>query len=414
MMRNIGRVFKFAGKIILKIHKIFYLIFVKKKLSPDGKLTSFKTYWRAGSRSLSLRARLGKPLFVRPDIMLGLSLTCNIRCVFCLAHSPMLTDGETESSAGNTQLGNIASGSGSYLDFGIFKNLIDDLEYLEPRGIDLSGNGETLTYPLIGEAIDYIRSRPNLENTPIDINTNGELLNNVVAQKILKGRITRVNFSLNAPTERIYAAMHFVNEKRFHDVIRNIRNFVKAADTYSGKPLISASFVLTKMNYRELVEMLKVCDSLGINRIRFILMYFCIGKKELLKEVILEDKDKEGLKDIIITALFEANKRRLYTNLQSVLNILNFGSRNYFLPGIKNVYTIQTHASGAVNPYDFPYKMGDIYERSIVDIWYSPEYTEFRNMVKEKILKGGCMPNRPFCFRCGDIKDKTEKCRIVF
>lgn len=407
-------VFGVIGKLFKKTAMIIYLIFIKKKLTLAEKLAHPLAYYRSIVLALSLKRRTGAPVFTRPRVLLGLNSSCNFKCIFCLAHSPLYLDEESGSLGITPQTGSVSKRSNPHMDFEVFKSLIDDLEYLEPLSFSLSGNGETLGYPFIGEAMEYLRSKSRFNAIWIGFSTNGELLSDKIAKKILENNINEINFSFNASNEATYAAMHSVNGERFNKVIHNVKQFVIASQRCNKKPSISASFVLTKINHKEIVEMIKMCDLLGIKRVNFILMYFCLGRHKLLRSAILDDQDKEDLKNTIIAALVESKKRRIFTNLESILAKLNSKSMDHFKPSIKDVKTVQIHASGITNPYDFPYPMGNIYERSIIDIWYSPEYTKFRSMIREKILKKGYMSNRPFCFRCDMSKTDSELCKIVF
>lgn len=411
---NVVYVFKSTRNIISKFKLILYLVFIKKKISLKVTLPSLKSYGRSALLSVLLRAKLKKSLFPRPRIVIGLTLECNIKCVFCLSHSPLIAEKEERLSKLTWFTGRAITKDDAYLRFETFKNIIDDLEYLNPSNIFLAGNGEVFMHPRILEVFTYIKSKKKLKYKNIALSTNGVLLSENIAKKIIETGVARINFSLNAAKPSSYRIMHFADEDVFYKIINNIKGFMKMLKTYDKQPGVIVSFVLCKRNYKEITEMVKLADSLGVKNATFSMMYFCKGKNHQLKNYILDTSGKEELKKLIFDALIEATKRKILTNLNHLLNILKRGSKDCFKPTIRDAYTLSVYANGIVSPYDFPYNMGNIYKRSILDIWYSPKYIEFRNMIKENVLKHKYMPNRPFCFRCNVSEKETECCRIIF
>jgi MoaA/NifB/PqqE/SkfB family radical SAM enzyme len=385
-----------------------------KKLTPKISPTNLSIYLQAARLSIASRLRLKRPLLPKPEVILGLTLACNIRCAFCLAHSPLIADEEERASNVTWQTGRSMSRDDLNLRFETFKRIVDDLEYLDPYLINLSDNGEILRYPYLSEALDYLRSRQKIKNKALTLITNGALMDERIARKLLEHNVNQVSFSVNASNAATYATMHFVNAKVFDQVVTNIKNFVAMVRNHPRKPTLNISFVLCKKNYREVTDMIRFTDALGIKWTKFTMMYYCKGRTTHLKDYTLDAEDKKELRHIIFDALVEAKQRHIYNNLNSLLNILQAGSKDCFRPSPKDAYHLQVHANGAVNPYDFPYYMGNVYERSILDIWYSPQYTRFRNMIKEKSLTREHMPNRPYCFRCHLKEGETDCCRIVF
>lgn len=401
-------------RIFLKICLFSYIIFVKKKITVPITLRNLRIYTRAGQYLLLSRKKMENRYNPKLRVLMGLSSQCNTKCVFCIAHSPLIVSKEKVLSGGLRQNNYGKIGKGDLLEFDTFKSVIDDLQYLGPQIIDLYDIGETLMYPRLIDAISYIKSKKNLSCTHVGMATNGLLLNDKLAKELMDKQIDSICFSLNASNSLTYKTMHFVDENVFDNVRNNIKNFIKISNCCNKRPVTMTSFVLCKTNYKELVDMVSLCASLGVKRAGFYPMYYCKGKKQKLKDYILDPNDKNHLQDIIFEALLKAKRLGITTNLKHLLKKIQSANIDSFCPKFKEAYCVQVHADGIVHPYDFPYTMGNVYERSIAHIWYSPEYTEFRNMIKEKALKGECMSTRPFCFQCNISNGKTENCELAF
>jgi len=392
---------------------ILRLMFIYKRISAKNVLNNLNIYLRAGCLSIVLRLLRKSPLLPKPTILLGFSNICNVKCVFCHAHSNLIADKNNTMLEYAPHDKKHTIGNPDYLDINALKVIVDELEYLEPVSICLSGNGETLMYPYITEAVEYILSKDILK-TNVVLFTNAVLLNGHISSKLLASGLPAINFSINAAKASTYAVLHCVNENIFNNVINNIRQFIKMQETSSKKPSLSASFVLNKQNYKEIPDMIELCQSLNIKKIGFRIMFYCKGSAGQLKDYIFDAPAKEDFERYILEAIHLAGKKKIYSNLKSLFNILKADSRDYFKPPVNNAYNLQIHADGIVNPYDYPEIMGNTYRDSIISIWYSPEYTKFRNRIKQVALKDSSLSNQHFCFRCNLAGKNEESCRIIY
>lgn len=412
-MHKITDVFRRIYEIILRYSVALYLIFIRKRIKIKINFNSLKTYWNAATLSVWSALKSKKPLLPRPAALIGLSLECNLKCAFCLAYSPLIADEEEKKANLTWMVGKNISRDDIHLKLDKFKDIIDDLEYLRPIRIDFSGNGEPLLYPFLPDALAYIKSRKRLKKTIVELTTNGVLLDEKLSKKLLDLKIDIIDFSINASNPNTYKIMHFVDEAVFYKVTDNIKKFIKLADTYIDKTRIHAKFVLCKKNYRELIEMIKLCDSLGIEKIGFRIMLFCSAKANRVKDYILEPAEKEELKNLVFQALLEVKKRKIFVNLSSLLRALMTKKKGSFLTSIKDVYRIQIQPNGIVNPTYSLYYMGNVYDESILSIWYSNKYFAYRNIMKKRILFKKFTPCREFCRRCSLPERQTERCNLI-
>ncbi len=227
----------------------------------------------------------GELPFQRPSVLIGCTLRCNVRCVFCLAHSALLQEAQEKKENRTWQVEGREPAAGD-LPLGLFKRIIDDLAYLSPRQISLSGNGETLLYPYLLDAIAYTRSKFNLQRTRLEFSTNGILLTSGLAKELIRLGLGKINFSINAARPDTHERMHAVPAENFMKAKERVREFVNlCAERAGGTVEISASFVLCKVNYLEIKAMLTLLQEMGINKASFRMMYFCEQKKRVLGRI---------------------------------------------------------------------------------------------------------------------------------
>jgi MoaA/NifB/PqqE/SkfB family radical SAM enzyme len=91
-----------------------------------------------------------------------------------------------------------------YMPLDLFKRIVDECVSFEKDGliIHLHLHGEPLFDPLLFERITYIKNI--LKKSRVSINTNGALLNEEKAQKLINSGIDEVIFSFNGTSEASY------------------------------------------------------------------------------------------------------------------------------------------------------------------------------------------------------------------
>ena len=163
------------------------------------------------SRLAENHIELGKvlPLETPFVLMVDPSSICNFRCKFCPTGNPDLIR-----KTGRYQ---------GFLDFNLFKKIIDDLkEFSEPiKVLRLYKEGEPLLNPRLADMIKYAKDSRRILR--IDITTNGALFNPKINRQIIGAGLDQINISVNGVNaEQIYK---FSNAKvDFEKYIENIRD----------------------------------------------------------------------------------------------------------------------------------------------------------------------------------------------
>ncbi len=177
---------------------------------------------------------------------------CNLRCRFCTER-----EGEKAKDYNYKDL--------SYADFfSVVRYDGWNAALNTASTIALYGWGEPLFNPDYERIFDYLSGHyPGLG---IVISTNGTMFNQKWSEKIVAVDNSEVNFSINAANSQTYQNMSGINH--FDRVVANIRGLTGLREKNPNKnPGVTASYVLTIENIRELLQFVDLCADLKVDSI---------------------------------------------------------------------------------------------------------------------------------------------------
>ena len=128
-----------------------------------------------------------------------------------------------------------------------FKKIIDEGVKKGLRAINLNNFGESFYNKNIIKMIKYAKSKGVID---IMLHTNGTVMDEDLAKKIVNSGLDRIIFSLDSITKEIYEKIR-VNAK-FEDTVKNVKTFYKIREKLNSyKPVIRVSMVRMKENDHE-------------------------------------------------------------------------------------------------------------------------------------------------------------------
>lgn len=200
-------------------------------------------------------------------VELDLTDRCNVACYFCNQ-----MDVRTRESI---PLDKVAS-------------ILDELTEGGLKSVRLSGGGDPLMYKHFGDVQDALAER----GVVIDnLTTNGALLKEELAEKLVRHRAREVIFSLNAVDAHDYQRMMKVGGKVFHQVTENLRRLVELRGE-EPLPTIIVQFLLDPHNYHRLPDMYALGRDIGVDRITLNAVLE-IPRERLEPESLLRPKDHD-------------------------------------------------------------------------------------------------------------------------
>ena len=205
---------------------------------------------------------------------------CNLGCFFCSARDHR---------------------AGEEIDWGVLRHAVESAGDL--RSVRLTGGGESLLYPHIGELLDLLAQRGVRID---DLTTNGLELGRLTPQLLATG-VDEVSISLNEADRKAYARSMRVAPEKFDRVIENIETLNALRGDIEGAPTLTLKFFVWKDNWRDIPEMLDLADRLGADRVLLNAMQFLpeerrIGEneaddaKELLDGILEREAKREPLR----------------------------------------------------------------------------------------------------------------------
>jgi len=189
---------------------------------------NFSEYRKNWKDSLKLQ-EFDFPLYM----MTEQTFSCNYRCPQCIL--------------GNNEQRAKYIPSADLLSLELFKKIVDEGEEHACRSLSVHHINEPLLVPDLPERISYAHEKGFLD---IHMVTNGELLDEYKARKLIKSGVTRIMISVDAHSSETFRKIRVGGN--YEKVKKNIINLIKIRNSLDLKlPVIRTSFVIQKANAHE-------------------------------------------------------------------------------------------------------------------------------------------------------------------
>ncbi|ASP42403.1 radical SAM protein [Leptospira interrogans] len=274
------------------------------------------------------------------------SFKCNFRCPMCVQGVPELKEKFGYKEKMTTE--------------SITKILLEGKKYNTPS-VSFQGDNEPF---LNKEITDWFKLAIEFGYLDVMVNTNGSLVTEELAEKIIKSGLTRIRFSLDAINEDTYKKIRIGG--KFEQVMKNIDNFLRIRKELNSElPIVGVIFVRMKENENEMNDFIKYWN-------------------EKVDFVVIQDfmtPDVEGD--------FESLAGKGKTN-------------HYNFRCNQPWQRLYIRGNGDVTPccamFSSYLKLGDTTKLSLVDLWNSKEAKDLR-----KIHKEGRYHENPICLKCSKM-----------
>ena len=367
---TISQRFKIYLKILSKndLHfKVKESLFdILKKIEDESNSKASKQYDRFLQRILGI---LCKTTFIGPEYFhLDISNPCNIDCNYCWFYSKYLSNPPS------------IEFKKSMIKFNDFKNIIDDLAKLKTDTVLFTGAGEPFLHPKINDMIKYVKSN----DLKIQIFTNGTIIDEISAKNIVKTKTDELFISVSASNPDTYVNVHPKQKKElFFDCQRNIKRLVNLRNKKKQKkPNLVTLFVLCKDNYKDILEMARWSDELGVDSVRY-----QIAHNKDSKNIELNDSEKKYVRSQIKKVIEKYKNIRLHINPNILFQLENSKKNNEWYDGhyIKKGCYVGWFFSRlwADNIYSFCCIKKEVehlnQKNSFELLWKSKKYSKFRD-----------------------------------
>ncbi len=354
------------------------------------------------------QVRLHRPLTHLARIYVEPTIYCNLDCITCLRN------------VWDERLGRMKPAT--------FDRIIEGISAVEPRPLVFFGGiGEPLFHTQLPEMI----ARAHAAGATTELITNGTLLDDKKARALIEAGLDVIWISLDGATPESYADVRLGAE--LPHVLENISHLRKIRPGgHHPRPRIGIAFVAMKRNIHDLPAVLNLARRLGASyfKVSNVLPYTDQLRSEILYDRLLNDiaympsdwlphlsLPKIEINDLTAPAVFQAfrsgfNVSLAGHNLGANNDVCNFvesgalaigwdGSVAPCLPLLHN----HTHFLKDYQRFSRRHTVGNINQRSLLDIWNDPTYLAYRERV-QSFAFAPCT----FCGGCDMIEGNEEDC----
>jgi radical SAM protein with 4Fe4S-binding SPASM domain len=212
---------------------------------PNGVITDRdKNRWKQFRSAYHKAQQLGDFTDFPLQLDFELNSTCQMKCRFC--------------THGQDRVPKVL------LSFDNFKRAIDEGSRHGLCSIKMNYINEPLLNRDLHEYVAYARSRGVLN---VYFATNGILLTQPIAQKLITAGVSKIMVSLDAVTPETFKLMR--DSDQFDEIVQNIRNFIDLRNSLGlTHPLVRVNFLRTTVNAHEAESFVKqwtgVADTIGL------------------------------------------------------------------------------------------------------------------------------------------------------
>lgn len=245
------------------------------------------------------------------------------------------------------------------------REIASDLVNMGVKAVTLSGGGEPLCYPGIGDIVRALTDG----GVKLAMLTNGGLLKGDIAG-LLARRATWVRISMDAADAGCYARARAVPVGEFEKICDNIHSFAGLAGRRS---VLGVNFIVTRDNATDVLKFLELAKRMGVDHVKVsnaIVSTEPSENTEYMAELFDDVKRQvgeaeEGLADDTFAVI-----DKFHADSESLVRDYDWCPMAQCLTVIaadQNVYTCQDKA------YTTSGLLGSIKDRSFADLWGSDE-----------------------------------------
>lgn len=349
--------------------KAAYNFFYVKTFVPTGEGAGAAAYFLIGPLIRKFPRLAPYPKYIEMEM----TTVCNKRCILC------------EHTYWNEKP--------VHLTFEQFKQTVD--QFPDLKWVNLTGEGDAFLNPDYLNMLEYLKKK----DVCIFLVDSFDNINEERARRLLNMDIDGIYVSFDAATKETYEKIKV--GCKFERSLGNLKRLIELKKEMN-KPIpdICFRFIITTLNYTEMPQFVELVRSLGTPkelgdgvRIEFcgLLEFPEIAKykvwtvpKEILQETIKKSKETG------IAVYFAHSEPEKHPPLENCIAWME----PYVMTG---GYMQPCCAVLMSNKRDFlrKYTLGNVYDKSIHDIWYSERYKRFRDTItnpkaKVPLICNGC------------------------
>ena len=300
------------------------------------------------------------PFFVNVDI----TCRCNLRCVGCRFHSPLLNEGKETEQTGIHDM-----------PVSFFQRVCEELRTMGTRSITITGEGEPFLHPSLSEII----SEAKREGFQVTLVTNGTLLDKPIIEHVMNARVELLKVSLLAATPTEYEKNYPGTDPIFLErVIKGLKILADLkAEQKMALPVVVVHHPINRSNVHSIDSMVDLAQATGANVLSLSPWKTFRGTFDFLS---LTEDDEKTLRNSLSRIRKRVNSLSIRDNTRELIRRYDMGDAVWKkLP----CYIAWSHARILVDGtvlacHRSNLPMGSLHENSLQEIWNGSAYRAFR------------------------------------
>jgi radical SAM protein with 4Fe4S-binding SPASM domain len=277
-----------------------------------------------------------------------------------------------------------------FISFDQWKQLFKDLSMMGISKITMSG-GEPTLYKKLPDLIKEAKTY----DWEVRLNTNGSLINNSLAEKLLDAGLDCVSVSIYSASPEVHDAMRR-RKGLWEKSVQALKYFSELRDNSFPQLRLNIQTILTKKNFRKFPQFLSLAYQLrACNLTLSYLEGDYVEKRQLLNPTeIIEFKNKiipetaQAIHESPASSTLKRISKRAVESLypEKTLSLQDYAEGVYrpASPCLIPTYFALILSNGDVIPctmvlYTHSPVVGNVLEQSISEIWSGSAFDEFRN-----------------------------------
>jgi MoaA/NifB/PqqE/SkfB family radical SAM enzyme len=280
--------------------------------------------------------------------------------------------------------------------------LLRELAEMGSEEVWLAGRGEPLVHPRADEILPLIGS---LGMRSI-ITTNAGLLTEEQADRLCEWGVQQLSVSIDSGTPETYERVH---AGRPDDRARILRLIKRLSRREEGKPRLLVSMVLSQLNFRELLDLVRDAIDAGASGI-------VVGGMRPVPfdstDLALSDEDWaqvrediERARELVAAAGMDLAVDNIRPAEKSRVEAWPYGDMGCFVGHRFAVIDVHGDVHGCCTCQN---RLGSLDERPFREIWSSQPYRMFRRILREMPSTGLTPPRCECRHGCGHIPENAQ------
>lgn len=142
--------------------------------------------------------------------------------------------------------------------------ILDDFAEMGVKAVEFTGGGSPTAHPKHDEIFKAAIDR-GLE---VGLVTHGNLVRPKTLDSLCQGNWKWIRVSVDAGNANTYASIRNIPEKNFELMLNNLNKVCNTAKKENSDLVVGTGFVVTKENYKEIVDWVKIAKDVGVDNVR--------------------------------------------------------------------------------------------------------------------------------------------------